>query len=35
MHESMARSGFIKGITAFLQKRSPEFPPLAAHSDDT
>jgi enoyl-CoA hydratase/carnithine racemase len=35
MHESMRRSDFIEGITAFLQKRSPEFPPLAAHSDDT
>jgi enoyl-CoA hydratase/carnithine racemase len=35
MHESMARSDFIEGITAFFQKRSPKFPPLAAHSDDT
>jgi hypothetical protein len=35
MHESIARSDFIEGITAFLQKRSPEFPPLAAHNDDT
>ena len=35
MHESMTRSDFIEGITAFFQKRSPKFPPLAAHSDDT
>jgi enoyl-CoA hydratase/carnithine racemase len=35
MHQSMTRSDFIEGITAFFQKRSPKFPPLAAHSDDT
>lgn len=35
MHESAARSDFIEGSTAFFQKRSPRFPPFAAHSDDT
>ncbi len=28
MHESMQRSDFIEGITAFFEKRSPNFPPL-------
>lgn len=28
MHESMTRSDFIEGITAFFEKRSPKFPPL-------
>lgn len=30
MHESMTRPDFIEGITAFFEKRSPNFPPLAA-----
>ena len=30
MHESMTRPDFIEGITAFFQKRAPNFPPLAA-----
>jgi enoyl-CoA hydratase/carnithine racemase len=29
MHESMTRSDFIDGITAFFEKRAPKFPPLA------
>ena len=29
MHESMQRPDFIEGITAFFEKRSPHFPPLA------
>lgn len=29
MHESMQRSDFIEGITAFFEKRLPIFPPLA------
>ena len=28
MHESMQRPDFIEGITAFFEKRSPNFPPL-------
>jgi enoyl-CoA hydratase/carnithine racemase len=28
MHESMQRTDFIEGITAFFEKRSPNFPPL-------
>jgi enoyl-CoA hydratase/carnithine racemase len=32
MHESMLRPDFIEGITAFFEKRPPNFPPLA--SDD-
>ncbi|QLL06060.1 enoyl-CoA hydratase [Mycobacterium vicinigordonae] len=30
MHESMTRPDFIEGITAFFQKRPPNFPPLTA-----
>ena len=30
MHESMTRPDFIEGITAFFQKRAPNFPPLTA-----
>ncbi len=28
MHESMQRPDFIEGITAFFEKRTPNFPPL-------
>jgi enoyl-CoA hydratase/carnithine racemase len=28
MHESMLRPDFIEGITAFFEKRPPNFPPL-------
>jgi len=28
MHESMLRPDFIEGITAFFEKRTPNFPPL-------
>ena len=28
MHESMQRPDFIEGITAFFEKRPPNFPPL-------
>jgi enoyl-CoA hydratase/carnithine racemase len=28
MHESMGRPDFIEGITAFFEKRPPNFPPL-------
>ena len=29
MHESMQRPDFIEGITAFFEKRPPNFPPLS------
>lgn len=32
MHDSMQRNDFIEGITAFFEKRSPNFPPLIAQS---
>jgi enoyl-CoA hydratase/carnithine racemase len=32
MHESMQRTDFIEGITAFFEKRSPNFPALMAES---
>ena len=32
MHESMTRPDFLEGITAFFEKRSPNFPPLSAPS---
>jgi enoyl-CoA hydratase/carnithine racemase len=34
MHESMQRPDFIEGITAFFEKRQPNFPPLAAEQED-
>ncbi|MCW2513625.1 MAG: enoyl-CoA hydratase/carnithine racemase [Mycobacterium sp.] len=33
MHESMGRPDFIEGITAFFEKRSPNFPPLSDSPD--
>ena len=33
MHDSMQRTDFIEGITAFFQKRPPNFPPLIAAQD--
>lgn len=35
MHESMMRPDFIEGITAFFEKRSPNFPPLTANGGQT
>jgi enoyl-CoA hydratase/carnithine racemase len=32
MHDSMQRSDFIEGITAFFEKRPANFPPLIAKS---
>lgn len=34
MHESMQRPDFIEGITAFFEKRQPNFPPLAAEQEE-
>lgn len=34
MHASMLRPDFIEGITAFFEKRRPNFPPLADMSDE-
>ena len=33
MHESMQRPDFIEGITAFFEKRTPNFPPLRGSRD--
>lgn len=35
MHESMLRPDFIEGITAFFEKRQPDFPPLTSEQEDT
>jgi enoyl-CoA hydratase/carnithine racemase len=35
MHESMLRSDFIEGITAFFEKRPPSFPPLKEGANDS
>ncbi len=35
MHESMLRPDFIEGITAFFEKRQPDFPPLIPEQEDT
>ncbi|BBZ31640.1 enoyl-CoA hydratase [Mycolicibacterium confluentis] len=32
MHDSMQRTDFIEGITAFFEKRTPNFPPLAGEA---
>ncbi len=32
MHDSMTRTDFLEGITAFFEKRSPNFPPLGAQA---
>jgi enoyl-CoA hydratase/carnithine racemase len=33
MHDSMQRTDFIEGITAFFEKRPPNFPPLSREKD--
>jgi enoyl-CoA hydratase/carnithine racemase len=33
MHESMLRPDFVEGITAFVEKRAANFPPLSERSD--
>ncbi len=35
MHESMLRPDFIEGITAFFEKRQPDFPPPRREQEDT
>jgi enoyl-CoA hydratase/carnithine racemase len=35
MHESMLRPDFIEGITAFFEKRQPDFPPLSLEQEET
>jgi enoyl-CoA hydratase/carnithine racemase len=35
MHESMLRPDFIEGITAFFEKRQPNFPPLSDSGKDS
>lgn len=34
MHESLVRPDFIEGITAFFEKRQPDFPPLKSEQED-
>jgi enoyl-CoA hydratase/carnithine racemase len=34
MHDSMQRTDFIEGITAFFEKRSPNFPPLTGTAEN-